>query len=143
MKPATPPIQRFWALVKKDGPVWDNGTSCWVWLGNLSAKGYGRFRLGDNYVTAHRAAYRLLIGDVPPTMHVDHLCRNPSCVNPLHLEVVTPEENNRRSDSWSAQNARKTHCPLGHPYDYIRPKYRACSQCRRLKHLRVKQRATA
>lgn len=29
-------------------------------------------------------------------VEVDHLCFNPSCCNPDHLEAVTPQENKRR-----------------------------------------------
>lgn len=54
----------------------------------LNTRGYGN----------HRAAYRKAKGEVPFGMHVDHLCRVRSCVNPDHLEVVTPSENLRRRD---------------------------------------------
>lgn len=38
-----------------------------------------------------------------------------ACVNPDHLEAVTPRENVLRSLSPCAVNARKTHCASGHP----------------------------
>lgn len=49
-------------------------------------------------------------------MHIDHLCRNPLCVRPDHLEQVTPRENLLRGVGPSAKAAKKTHCPQGHPY---------------------------
>jgi hypothetical protein len=42
-------------------------------------------------------AYLLTIGPIPEGLHLDHLCRNPPCVNPAHLEPVTCAENLRRS----------------------------------------------
>jgi hypothetical protein len=39
-------------------------------------------------------AYR---SDIPPSLMIDHLCRNRSCVNPWHMELVTNRENGRRS----------------------------------------------
>lgn len=35
-------------------------------------------------------------GAIPTNMDLDHLCRNPICVNPDHLEPVTHLENVRR-----------------------------------------------
>ena len=47
-------------------------------------------------VYAHRALYENVNGPVPYGLQLDHLCRVPSCVNPDHLEPVTPAENCRR-----------------------------------------------
>jgi hypothetical protein len=86
---------------------------CWEWMGTLDADGYGRF--GEHQV--HRFAWELLVGPIPERLEIDHLCRNHACVNPAHLDVVTTRENVLRGVSFSAVNARKTHCPAGHPYD--------------------------
>lgn len=94
----------------------ENG--CWIWTGKLHPKaGYGLAmpRYGD--VFAHRASYKLFRGEIPKGMHIDHLCRVKRCVNPDHLEVVTPAENNRRGLSRSALNIQKTSCIHGHPFD--------------------------
>ena len=71
---------------------------CWLWLGHVSIKGYGRFRVGKSTPMAHRAAYELYVGKIPDGMVIDHLCRERSCVNPYHLEPVLPEENTRRGN---------------------------------------------
>jgi hypothetical protein len=91
---------------------------CWEWTGARS-NGYGYFAPppGDRSVGAHRWAYEFLVGPVPDGLELDHLCRNRACVNPDHLEPVTKLENALRGESVAAQNARKTHCPAGHPYD--------------------------
>jgi hypothetical protein len=58
-----------------------------------------------------------LVGPVPDGLELDHLCRNPGCVNPDHLEPVTHKENMLRGFNPSATNARKTHCHKGHFFD--------------------------
>lgn len=94
-------------------------SDCWYWNRSPNSYGYGQFWLKNlgRSVAAHRVAYVLAYGDVPPGTEIDHLCRVRHCVNPLHLEAVTQAENNRRSNSMSAVNARKTHCKNGHPFD--------------------------
>lgn len=69
---------------------------CWEWLGNRDRLGYGRTwsRSVGHSVLAHRHFWLERHGSVPDTL--DHLCRNPSCVNPDHLEPVTRQENVRR-----------------------------------------------
>ena len=101
---------RFWTHVDKTG---HNG--CWLWTAFINNEGYGAYRAGPMVFKAHRVAYTLLNGEVPDLLPLDHLCRVRACVNPAHLEPVTNQENIIRGFAPTAVNARKTHCPKGHP----------------------------
>ena len=90
---------------------------CWLWTGHALKGGYRQINVKGRTMLAHRWAYELLVGPIPDGLTLDHLCRNPSCVNPRHLEPVTMRENNLRGLGVSGVNARKTHCKHGHPYD--------------------------
>lgn len=110
---------------------------CWVWTGLLDQGGYGVTRCDGKRWKVHRLAYLVWVGDLPdgPLDHVrDRGCTTPACFNPAHLEPVTTRENNRRSDSPWAVNARKTHCVHGHEYTPENTRYeggrRACRTCR-------------
>lgn len=73
---------------------------CWEWRGSRTRKGYGKFwahsdRLGRKALRqAHVCFWEWEHGEpLPSGRQVDHLCRNPGCVNPAHLEMVTPKVN--------------------------------------------------
>lgn len=99
-------------------------TGCWKWLGTIAGgTGYGQVSVTDGLrhrtsSGAHRFSYEMFNGvSVLPGYDIDHLCRNPRCVNPSHLEPVTRRENVLRSPITAPGiNARKTHCPKGHEY---------------------------
>jgi len=72
------------------------GDGCWEWTAGINNRGYGMVQTDGRTEPAHRVIYQLLGGIIPPGMHVDHLCRNRSCVRPSHLEPVTVSENQSR-----------------------------------------------
>lgn len=122
--------ERFWRKVQRGAP-----DACWLWTGAKNGSGYGVFHYGNRMVPAHRWAYEAERGSVDGNLDIDHLCRNPSCVNPAHLEPVTHAENMARGHYGSL-----THCAHGHAFTedniYRRPgapterRCRACMQRR-------------
>ena len=84
---------------------------CWIWLDVKDKLGYGR---AGKRGYAHKVVYDALISGVPEGFELDHTCRNPSCVNPGHLEPVSHKENVHRGAGPTAINAKKTHCKRGH-----------------------------
>lgn len=119
--------ERFWARVDADA-------DCWEWTGAILQSGYGVFRaVADGKRMAHRVAWELLVGPIPEGHHIDHLCLNRRCVNPAHLDPVTPAENVRRADAGRAQKHR-ARCPKSHPLtedNIIRNRrgWRSCRTC--------------
>lgn len=121
--------------------VIDETTGCWVWQAAFTT-GYAWFNVDGTPQLGHRVAYEMLVGPIPEWLTLDHLCRNRACVNPEHLEPVTLAENKRRGESPAAINARKTHCPQGHPYDeenthVTTEGYRDCRTCARERHRQI------
>lgn len=116
---------------------------CMLWNSPLDKDGYGTFYFARRNRRAHRVAWFFANGEIPEGLVVNHKCKNHGCVNPQHLEVVTKKENALKdSVSIPALNARKTHCPNGHPYDgtqTIRGKVqRICTICTKEKHRRLR-----
>jgi len=109
---------------------------CWVGLGYKTPTGYRRLQYEGRTWSAHRLMHTLLVGPILDGFHIDHLCRNPPCCNPAHLEVVTPWENWWRGQSVTAENARRVVCKNGHVLVgdnvYADPRGgRGCVECRR------------
>jgi len=77
-------------LAKVETSQW---SACWLWRGGTDRLGYGSVYADGRTRSAHRVAYELAFGSIPAGLVLDHLCRVPRCVNPLHLEPVTVREN--------------------------------------------------
>lgn len=126
--------------------ITDSG--CWEWTRARSPLGYGQSNVARGSSLAHRLAYLTFVGPIPDGLQLDHLCVNPPCCNPAHLEAVTSAENNRRSSGISAINARKTHCADGHELagDNLVPRSdgaRVCRTCKTAAKRRSRARRTA
>ncbi len=128
--------ERFWSKVAIPADVL---SGCWKWTGATNDReyNYGCFWTIGKLEGAHRVALALTGTEVPPGRVVDHLCRNPNCVNPGHLEIVTQSENTKRGIA----GIRRTHCVRGHALTdentYVTPKSknRMCKTCKRWSNL--------
>lgn len=69
--------------------------NCWLWKG-YKIKGYGYFTKDGQTIAAHHYLWKIIHGDIPQYLELDHVCRNKLCVNPYHLELVTSQENKNR-----------------------------------------------
>lgn len=98
--------ERFWRYVNKtDG--------CWIWMGGgKNKKGYGQIQIGgkdSKHVLAHRLSYTMHKGEIPDGFVVMHLCDNPQCVNPEHLQLGTQSENIKQAFAKGRKNAVPPH----------------------------------
>lgn len=128
--------QRLW-----DKVIPEPNSGCWLWTGQHSiGTGYGYFHWNGRTAILHRLTFTMLVGEIPPGKHIDHLCRTRLCCNPAHMEPVTPRENILRGTGGSATNARKTHCMNGHLLSqrnvyndtlYRERGFRVCKVCKR------------
>lgn len=129
--------------------VVDQPGGCWRWTASTNKCGYGLVGWRRGSWLAHRLVYTLLVGPIEADT-LDHTCHSldPSCtagdscahrrcVNPMHLEPASRRVNTLRGRGFATENAMKTHCPQGHPYDgdnlvlELAGRARRCLECRR------------
>lgn len=77
---------RFWKNVNKTD-------TCWVWTADKNNSGYGRLKLHQKAIQAHRLSYEFHFGPIPKGLYVLHRCDNRLCVRPSCLWLGTNEEN--------------------------------------------------
>ncbi len=90
VRPVKPVEERFYAKVSKT----PNETGCLDWLGGLR-NGYGHFNTRGQYFYAHRLAWELVNGPIPPGMCACHVCDRHICCNPAHIFIGTKADNTR------------------------------------------------
>lgn len=122
-------VDAFWLM----GEPQESG--CILWKGNVSPQGYGRMGptlTGTSY--AHRSAWIITHGPIPPGQTVDHTCHSLTacylgricphrrCINPDHLRLLPKGEN-------SSLRQRTDVCPKGHPRRTLPSGQRYCPAC--------------
>lgn len=77
-------IDRFWSHVDKNGPIPAHRPElgpCWIFGGLTSRKRYRHIQIRGKKMLAHRVAFFLEHGTLPPfDQFVCHRCDNPACV---------------------------------------------------------------
>jgi hypothetical protein len=77
-------VERFWAKVDQSG-------DCWLWKCKRTASG-GQFRVNGKRPVAHRIAWEVTRGAIPPRYAVRRTCGNLLCVRPEHLQLASGAE---------------------------------------------------
>lgn len=96
-----PEPERFFEKVER------RADGCWIWTAGISqGTGYGTFKLARTrkHIGAHRWSYQYHKGEIPTGMHIDHTCHTHACVNPDHLRLATPAENQQNQNRLNRQN---------------------------------------
>ncbi|MDV6320706.1 HNH endonuclease signature motif containing protein, partial [Chromohalobacter sp. HP20-39] len=79
-------LRKFGARIKRS-------LYCWEWTGGRTGNGYGACRVDGKNVGAHVASYVAAHGPLAAGMCVMHVCDNPLCVRPDHLQAGSLADN--------------------------------------------------
>lgn len=119
LSPST--LKRFRDKIRKT-------STCWLWQGACGGKAqHGQVRINYRLYYAHRIAYAIAYGYLPPL--VRHSCDTPACVNPLHLLRGTQADNMRDASQRLRMRGQRV-CVRGHKCVDRKP----CRPCARLRY---------
>jgi hypothetical protein len=85
-------IRRFWNKVDKTNSCWNWTAAKWNGYGAYGYRLDGTINTAFKSMSAHRFSYLIAKGD-PGDAYVRHICDNPLCVRPEHLELGTHNDN--------------------------------------------------
>ena len=68
-------------------------SGCLLWAGYADTLGYGKLKVKNRMLFAHRVAWEQVNGPIPAGMIICHKCDVPSCINPAHLFLGTHSDN--------------------------------------------------
>jgi hypothetical protein len=135
--------ERLWRRVAKTA-------TCWLWLG--AADTYGHGKIGEwadgrqRMRRPYRIAWELAHGPIPDGHELHHQCRQPRCVRPTHLQLLTHAEHR----AIHALEQAVDECRHGHSYDSANTRRRAngkkvCRECdkQRQRRNRARRRTTS
>lgn len=142
-------------------------TCCWEWNGQVDRAGRPSFSAGSERY-AHRLAFKLWCGPIPPRFHVVPACGTRACISPLHLVALAPSAALRLTRRWdrvadaprSVSRTKQTHCRRGHEFTpentewnhstkrdraglVVAVRTRLCRICARVRRRRFRQRRAA
>lgn len=113
---------------------------CWYWLGSRTPDGYGNFHMNGTMAKAHRISFIIHTKQSPKGFSVLHSCDNPGCVNPWHLRLGTPHDNNmdmaargRSTHGERHPKAKFTYVQIQAIRDAFDAGHRQCDICRYFK----------
>jgi hypothetical protein len=125
-------------------------SKCVPWWGPMHPEGYGEVRRRRHRELAHRMIYRESFGAIPAGYVVHHRCGVRACVNPEHLELLSPGDHSRLHDALTPVNARRraaTHCKYGHEFTeentHRESGRRVCRSCSARRQREYRERTTA
>lgn len=88
-RPPSDPWTRILSHITKN-----DTTNCWEWNGFRNANGYGLFWLNGKQQRVHKFSLERKLGRKFEQFELTrHMCHNPCCCNPDHLEVGTQADN--------------------------------------------------
>lgn len=95
---------RSWTLRQRLDHYTVKGDGCWSWAGTHHPYGYAMLTYDGRPRYAHRLWFEQIHGPVADGIDIDHMCHNPSCVNPGHLQAVTHKQNGENQTNLQVNN---------------------------------------
>lgn len=75
--------------------IGEDESDCWIWCGTIYPDGKTKIRIGSINISAIRASYLCFIGQIPIHHIIRRSCGNKFCINPNHLQAITPVQSRR------------------------------------------------